>query len=559
MAYLFKKKVRGIFSLYMGENARVDSVSKRIKSKYLGPLERFEKYFAGSQTSIESVSHYEYGLSYTLKLLMDQFLFQKIFHNNLHKRIEDPYLDKRIVLMVMNRLCDPCAKYALDKWFCKTNLVNTYDLPERELEAQKIYRAMDQLELYSEDIENEICKTIMIQEKINLDPIYLDFTNQESYSKNEDSDLLEYGHNKRGHHDLLQVNLSLSCDSVSGIPFFHKSYPGNHNDKQFIKSYTSEFREKFDLLGYTGRITLIIDRGINGKKDFELLRENRFDYIGGLIESEFPKYFNIPKSRLRNTYTHKRETKKDIIIKYSYTKDKIYGGEHLIITLYNEENYEEKKASLDKSLNKYKEDCEKQLYEFKKEISEKTFQSFWNNTEKMLKKLKDINKKKFSLLRFNLSSYRFDLKWKISDNKKEYSRYLDNLGKYVLFSNKTKMKPDDVINLFYGKQKIEKNFHYLKSNGYTNRYIRMGPMLHSKDQRIKSHNYTCVLALQIYQIINHRLKKKNLDLSVQNALEELKTITRYYIKTASYKAPLIYTTPLTSLQKEILHALEIEL
>lgn len=558
MAYIFKKKVRGIFSLYMGENARVDGVSRRIKSRYLGPLERFEEYFAGSQTRIESVSHYEYGLSHTLRVLMDQFLFQKIFHNNLHKRIDDPYLDKRIVLMVMNRLCDPCAKYALDKWFCKTDLINMYDIPEKELEAQKIYRAMDQLELYSEDIENEICKAIMIQEKINLNPVYLDFTNQESYSRNNNSDLLEFGHNKRGHHDLLQVNLSLSCDSVSGIPFFHKSYPGNNNDKQFIKSYASEFRKKFDLLGYIDRITIIIDRGINGKKDFELLRENRFDYIGGLIESEFPEYFDIPKSRLRNTYIHKRETKNDINLKYSHTIAKIYDEEHLIITIYNEENYEEKKATLDRRLNKYKEDCEKQLYEFKKEISEKTFKSFWNNKEKILKKLKEIDKEMSSLLRFNISSYRFDLKWKIRDNKKEYNRYLDNLGKYVLFTNKTYMKPDDVINLFYGKQKIEKNFHYLKSNGYTNRYIRMGPMLHSKDQRIKSHNYTCVLALQIYQIINHRLKKKNLNISVQNALDELKGITRYYIKTASYKIPLLYTTPLTPLQKEILHALEIE-
>ena len=87
----------------------------------------------------------------------------------------------------------------------------------------------------------------------------------------------------------------------------------------------------------------------------------------------------------------------------------------------------------------------------------------------------------------------------------------------------------------------------------------MGPMLHSKDERIKSHNYTCVLALQIYQIINYRLKTKGLDISVQNALDELKKITRYYVKTKSYKTPLIYTTPLAPLQKDILKALEVEI
>src|SRR3989338_10625460 len=357
MAFLFKKKVRGIYSLYMGENKKINGVSTRVKSKYLGPLHRFKEYFADELFRIEHIKHYEYGLSSALRQIMDQFLFQKIFRNKIKKQTENPYIDKLIVLMVMNRLADPCAKYSLQRWFNGTDLANTFDMPIEELEAHKIYRAMDQLDKYAEMIETEICKTILIQENISLNMIYLDFTNQETYSRNHDSELLKNGHNKRGHDELLQVNLSLTCDSNTGIPFFHKSYPGNYNDKQFIKLYTEELRVKLDAIGYTGQNTLIIDRGINGDKDFELLRQNRFDYIGGLIQKEFPDYFEIPKTKLRNTHVHKRETKEDVQIKYASANEKIYGKEHLILTLYNVESYGDKVEALGISLKGYKEAC----------------------------------------------------------------------------------------------------------------------------------------------------------------------------------------------------------
>jgi transposase len=559
MAFLFKKKVRGIYSLYMGENKKIRGVSTRVKSKYLGPLQRFTEYFTDELCKIEHIKHYEYGLSCTLKQIMDQFIFQKIFRNKIQKQVEDPYIDKLVVLMVMNRLADPCAKYSMQRWFKSTDLVNTFDMPIEELEAHKVYRAMDQLDKYAETIEKEICKTILIQENISLDMIYLDFTNQETYSRNHDSELLKNGHNKRGHDDLLQVNLSLTCDSNTGIPFFHKNYPGNYNDKQFIKLYTEKLRTGLDELGYTGKNTLIIDRGINGYDDFKLLRDHRFDYIGGLIQKDFPKYFCIPKSKLRNTHIHKRETKEDVIIKYASVKEEIYGQEHLIITLYNVESYKDKIEALDNNLKDYKEACEKQLQEFKKEIEEKTFQSYWNNVDKIKNKLKEINKECYPLLRFEIKSYRFNLTWNISQNNKEYNKNIDNFGKYVLFTSRLELKPKEIIELFYDKKKIEKNFHYLKSNGYTNRYLRMGPMLHSKDERIRSHNYTCVLALQIYQIINHRLKKKGLDMSVQDVLDELKTITYYHIKVPGQDEPIKHVNLITDKQKEILRVLEVKL
>ena len=373
MTYFFKKKLKNKYYLFAGNNkADGKGGSFRINSKYIGPYNELSEYFQHADTAIVYQWHFDYGLSHTIYELTKQLGMLQIFQHNTKKKTDDPFLAMRIVLMVINRLVSPCAKYSIEKWYSKSNLCNVTDMPCRELESQKVYRAMDKLDESGVKIETALCKVISAQENISFKTIYLDFTNQETYSRNHESELLDYGHNKRGKDDLYQVNISLCCDAESGIPFFHKKYPGNYNDKQFIKVYTQELRQRLTDIGWKGRNTLVIDRGINGKDNFDLLLEHQFDYIGGLIERDFPTYFEIPKSELRKKYTCKRETKPPLKIKYASRVDEIYGKKHKIVIFYNQENYDYKIAQLELDLARYQKTCEHNLAEIKAENNKKT-------------------------------------------------------------------------------------------------------------------------------------------------------------------------------------------
>lgn len=559
MAYYFRKRLKGKFYLFSGESVYERGISVRKKSKYIAPFDELCEYFQQAEVSVLYQQHFEYGLSKAVYELTKQLGLVQIFQHQIRKRGFDPYLANRVLVMVVNRLVWPCAKYSIEKWYGKSDLCNFLDLPSSELASHKIYRAMDKLDEFSSQIEVAICKVIGVQEDVSFETMYLDFTNQETYSRNHDSVFFNYGHNKRGYDDLYQVNISLCCDAKSGVPFFHKSYPGNFNDKQFIKKYAQELRERLESIGWKGRNTLIIDRGINGKDNFELLQNCRFDYVGGLIEKDFPEYFAIPKTGLRKRYTHKRETKPPLQINYTYKTDEVYGRKHLVIIFYNQENYDEKIRQLENDLKKYQQLCEQQLKLFKEDVAENTFQSHWANTEKIINKLKAINKKLFPLLQFTIKSHRFELTWEIKRNPTVYKQRIDKFGKHVLFTNKTCLTPKQVLNLFFNKDKIEKNFQFLKANAYTNRFIVLGPMLHSKDERVESHVYTCVIALQLYQILRHRLKQKNFPLTTQQALEELEEISCYYTKIAGKKEAIRYINPITDVQRKILRALQINI
>lgn len=560
MAYFFKKKLKTKYYLFAGKS-KYDGKgnSVRVKSKYIGPYNELCEYFKQADTTILYQQHFEYGLSRTIYELTKQLGMVQIFQHHMKKKNGDPFLAMRVLIMVTNRLVWPCAKYSIEKWYSKSDLRNITEMPASELESQKVYRSMDKLDEASAKIETALCKVISAQENLSFKTMYLDFTNQESYSRNHYSELLHYGHNKRGKDELYQVNISLCCDAESGIPFFHKSYAGNFNDKQFIHEYAKEMRERLNDVGWKERNTLIIDRGINGKDNFDLLLEYQFDYIGGLIEREFPQYFEIPKSTFKKGHTHKRKSKLPLKIKYISKFDEIYDKNHKVIIFYNQENYDEKVEQLKIDLENYKKACEHKLAEFKVEIMEKTFQSNWNNVEKITKKIEEIDKQLFPLLSFRIKSYRFELKWSIRKNEKSIRQYIDNFGKYVLFTNKLDLEDKEILDLFFNKDKIEKNFQFLKANAYTNRFIVLGPMLHSKDERISSHVYTCIMALQLYQILRNRLENSELEISAQQALEELEEIVCYYTKIAGKEEVIRHINPRTYLQKKILQALQLNI
>ena len=559
MVYYFRKRLKDKFYLYKGESKYEGGVSVRKKSKYIGPFEELAEYFQQAKILVQHQEHYEYGLSKSIYELTKQLGLLQILGNNLQKRIDDSHLAKRIILMIINRIVSPCAKYPLEKWYTKSDLSNTINYPSKELTHHKIYRAMDILDRNSKEIETALCKVISAQENASFKTLYLDFTNQETYCRNHDSRILKHGKNKRGHNDLYQLNISLCCDAETGIPFFHRTYAGNLNDKQFIKFYAEELRERLTSVGYQGRNTLVIDRGINGKNNFNLLLKNKFDYVGGLIESEYPKYFNQKKSSLRKLFTHKRKKMDSLKIFYLSVDENVYGQKHRVITFYNQENYEDKIELLNINILRYKTLCEEQLEIFKKEIFKKTFQSKWNNVEKIKNKLKDINKKMYPLLNIEIKSYRFNLTWKIADNNEEQKQKKDNFGKHVLFTNKLNLSPRNILKLFFEKDKIEKNFQFLKANAYTNRFIVLGPMLHSKDERIESHVYTCIIALQLYQILRNRLSKAKEEKSTQDSLEELEEITCYYTKIAGKKEAIRHINDLSDAQKKLLKSLQLEI
>ncbi len=109
------------------------------------------------------------------------------------------------------------------------------------------------------------------------------------------------------------------------------------------------------------------------------------------------------------------------------------------------------------------------------------------------------------------------------------------------------MTPKEVIKRYQELQIIEQGFKSLKSS------LKLGPIYHWTERRIRAHVFICALALQIERYMHSRLR--GIKLSIQTALEKLKNIKAGHLIVNSVKIPLI--TMLNDEQKSIYRQLKL--
>ncbi len=119
-------------------------------------------------------------------------------------------------------------------------------------------------------------------------------------------------------------------------------------------------------------------------------------------------------------------------------------------------------------------------------------------------------------------------------------------GYSCIFSTK-KISTKDIVNLYYKKEIIEKSFRTLK--GITN----LRPIRHWLYNRVQSHVFICYLSCLILSILKMKLEK--MQMSPEEALEELGSMYNVYLYDRKNKTRLIKTVALNKVQEKILRSI----
>lgn len=108
------------------------------------------------------------------------------------------------------------------------------------------------------------------------------------------------------------------------------------------------------------------------------------------------------------------------------------------------------------------------------------------------------------------------------------------------------MPADELVDTYYGKDKVEKDFRDIKS------VLELRPIHHSTDRKVRAHVDLCMLALHIERDLELRLRAKGIYTSASAALETLSTLMLNRIDTGS---PIYIPTIPNTEQHRILSAL----
>ncbi len=406
-----------------------------------------------------------------------------------------------ILSMVYSHCVDPKSLNKMQDWFGKTelnHLLNLNELTERRLVDSLDYVESDER---SEILQNKIFNEVNTKYQLAKNSFFYDVTNIYFFGSN--CNIAKRSKSKEGGYKrLVQIGLAVTDE---GIPVFHKVFSGNVFDARTL----------FDVmknLSYAGIKFpfLIWDRGVSSGVNISDAKKLGFHVICGLANKG-----NLPEEV-------------DAILKNS----KIMSSKNRV---------QLKESSFYVFVKSYKcENVEGYLYVC---LNPK------QQVEQREKRLKEIFEAKISLQKNKLIDE--SLKKYFSENGNVLDSKITEEAKYdgisILFSTK-KMESSELVKKYFDKDTVEKAFACLKG------VVKIRPVRNWISERVKTHIFICYLSYLLLSILDYKLKKKNVRVSSVEALNQLETMYKIYLKDSRNGNEFIKTVMLTKPQEQILKA-----
>ena len=363
--------------------------------------------------------------------------------------------------MTLQRLCAPGSDLQGSGW-----LETVEGLPEIAL--QHLYRANGFLAEVREDLEKELFardRDLFSQE---LDLIFLDTTSVYVYRDTE-TEWRKRGYSGDRRPDLPQLVLGVAVDR-EGRPVSWEVFPGNTADPEAFEAIITKMRTRFRI----GRVVVVADRGMMGKKSLELLTAGKapYDYILGCRMRKQKEIGGAVLARA-GRYHEVGENLK--------VKEVLVGDRRYIICL-NEEEERKDEAVREAILDHLR--------------------------EKLSGGAKSLvgNKGYARYLRVTKDAMRID-----EDKVAAEARYD---GKYVLRTN-TDLPAAEVAKTYKSLWRVERAFRETKST------LNVRPIFHHRDDTSIGHIVAGFLALRLEVDLQRRLEAHGVDVSWPTLMRDL--------------------------------------
>jgi transposase len=436
----------------------------------------------------------DFGNILALEHLWNHLLLGQTITANLQGNKVAFSVAEMVKVMVLNRACDPHSKLGVMRWL---STVHIPGLKSEEVDYQHLLRAMDYLVEAKKPIEKELFNQLLTLFSPKVDLVFYDLTS--SYFEGEGPELASFGYSRDQRPDRKQIVLALVV-TREGLPITHEVLAGNTPDVTTLKATVEKLAKRFNI----GKTIFVCDRGLISEDNLAALDEFHFPYIIALK----PRGNNEAKGLYQKNLSGFQEDK---TLGGLRIKEKRQNGFRYILC-HNSEVAGKKKMKREHYYAKIRAEAQK---------LEKQFQRG---------RLKDVDlhhRVRETIEKYHMSRY---LDPKIDDGKLilyihpevwEQETFLD--GKFFLKTNidQEELPTPEVVRSYKQLQQVERAFRELKD------FLKIRPIFHYTDSRVKAHVFVCVLAYLLEQLIELELKKASKTHSARRALfllSQLKSI-----------------------------------
>lgn len=389
----------------------------------------------------------------------------------------------------------------METWFQRTDLNHLLNM--ESLTEQKLLDALDFLEtIDSADLQKKVFNHVAKVFKINLSGIIYDVTNTYLYGKK--CPLGKLGHDKEKVKGRPLIQIGLAVTQKEGIPLFHKVFEGNiHDARTFTDTIVS-----CHLYGIKSGL-IVFDRGVTSERNLNEIKGLGWDCLCGVpinerIKNIVRRQINLSDIiRLSNRVVFNKNCFYVTLMPY-----KIGTSTGELALCYNDQRRKNNRES---------------RYD---EIS---------NAKIQLAKNKNI---KEGLVKY------FFKNGKLNEKAVKMAEEFD--GYSFIFSTKN-FKKDQIAKLYFDKDLIEKAFRSLK--GITH----LRPIRHWLYNRVAAHVFICYFSYLLLSVL--KLYLHDLEISPVDALNELESMYKVYLKDEKKGFEIQKIVALTKRQEDILKAI----
>lgn len=492
MAFIRKLKNKSGTYLVEVESYRENGKVKQRYKKYIGKEVDGKTILSSSVSNIEIESVRVYG-----PLMILDHLAKEI---NLSETLGE-YGDE-ILSMVYAHCVEPKSVNQMGSWFEKTDL--NFMLNLSRVTESRLLDALDSINKQnSERLQKNIFEEVKKKYALDTSGVLYDVTN--TYFYGDKCVWGKKGHSKEKRNDKPLVQIGLAVTREDGIPLFHKTFDGNVHDARTLQGVLPIFKDYNIKQGF-----FVYDRGIPSKENISDMKKLGWETICGLpIRDDLKKIVQdmIEQKEFVNMKNRVRLSKTALyVVSLDHEIDGVTGK---LLVCFN---------------NKLKIAIQESRYD---EIQ---------NAQDRLKNKKNIKS--------GLEKY-FNKKGNPAYEDIEKAKEFD--GYSCLFS--TKMIPDnEIVKIYFEKDLIEKAFQNLKG------VIALRPIRHWLYDRVEGHIFICYLAYLLLSLLKYRLKK--IKIGSIEALRELETLYKIYMKDTEKEFRLSKLVKLTEKQEKIIRTVD---
>lgn len=515
--YIFKKKSRGNTYYYAGESERVGETSRRKWEVYLGTFENIVKTMGDGLLLPDEVSSTPYGLYSAFVATANEINFIENIDKVFPKREQGLSIGEYFLFGVLARLTKPLTTNSIEEWYEDNRLDMVYPVDPKFLTVQNYWNNLSSMNFEKiNEVHHRLQDSISERYDIHDTYIYFDPSNFHTYieTNSEFSEIAKRGNSKHKRFELRQVNLALAVTQGEGIPVYHKTYPGNVNDVTFFKENIDEFTDHLKNNG-SKDIIVVFDKGNNAKEIFDTIckpGKQNIKFIGSLRPSSYKELFKTSLEDFDGQY----ETDAGNEVLYKEIRVHEYGRNFRAVLTYDQRTFGKKMHTWTENLK----DITDEIEEF---VQSKLNIKKWRKKEAVEKKLETMTtiKKMKNIIQFNVSGEYGKLSVSLFCNLENAKEAMEPWGKTLIFTSCEEKDIVDVIKGYRMKNDVEDCFKILNNP----HILSIRPVHRWTDQMIEAHMATCVLGLELIQMMRKKLNDNDVHVSIPNMFQSLHDIT----------------------------------